>query len=68
MPLGLFPFLNFYTVTLQFRMREPQLCNVLCRVELDPKSSKAFKEKIEDEYRVNMYVDVLIAMDKNKFL
>ncbi|KAL1557397.1 Transmembrane 9 superfamily member 8 [Salvia divinorum] len=42
-----------------FRMREPQLCNVLCRVELDPKSSKAFKEKIEDEYRVNMILDNL---------
>lgn len=37
-------------------MREPQMCNVLCRVKLDAKTTKAFKEKIDDEYRVNMYV------------
>ncbi|KAH6790920.1 Endomembrane protein 70 protein family [Perilla frutescens var. frutescens] len=42
-----------------FKMREPQLCNVLCRVVLDPKSAKTFKEKIEDEYRVNMILDNL---------
>ncbi|KAL1544678.1 Transmembrane 9 superfamily member 8 [Salvia divinorum] len=42
-----------------FRMREPQLCNVLCQAELDPKTAKAFQEKIEDEYRVNMILDNL---------
>lgn len=30
------------------------MCNVLGRVMLDAKSAKAFKEKIDDEYRVNM--------------
>uniref|UniRef100_A0A7N0TCH8 Transmembrane 9 superfamily member n=1 Tax=Kalanchoe fedtschenkoi TaxID=63787 RepID=A0A7N0TCH8_KALFE len=42
-----------------FKMREPQLCNVLCRIILDAKTSKEFKEKIDDEYRVNMILDNL---------
>ena len=39
---------------LQFKMRESQLCNVVCRLKLNAKTAKKFKEKIEDEYRVNM--------------
>jgi len=35
-------------------MREPQLCNVACRLILDEKAAKEFKEMIDDEYRVNM--------------
>lgn len=35
-------------------MREPQLCNVACRLILDEKTAKEFKEMIDDEYRVNM--------------
>ncbi|KAI5676271.1 hypothetical protein M9H77_07221 [Catharanthus roseus] len=42
-----------------FKMREPQMCNVLCRVVLNAKSAKEFQEKIEDEYRVNMILDNL---------
>ncbi|GAA0158142.1 transporter [Lithospermum erythrorhizon] len=42
-----------------FRMRDPQSCAVLCRVTLDAKTAKEFKEKIEDEYRVNMILDNL---------
>ncbi|KAK9999583.1 hypothetical protein SO802_019186 [Lithocarpus litseifolius] len=42
-----------------FKMREPQMCNVLCRVTLNAKTAKAFKEKIDDEYRVNMILDNL---------
>ncbi|KAL0312120.1 UNVERIFIED_CONTAM: Transmembrane 9 superfamily member 8 [Sesamum radiatum] len=42
-----------------FRMREPQLCNVVCRLVLDAKTAKEFKDKIEDEYRVNMILDNL---------
>ncbi|KAL6578548.1 Transmembrane 9 superfamily member 8 [Orobanche minor] len=42
-----------------FKMREPQMCNVVCRLTLDSKSAKEFKEKIEDEYRVNMILDNL---------
>lgn len=42
-----------------FKMREPQMCNVVCRLTLDAKTAKAFKEKIDDEYRVNMILDNL---------
>lgn len=42
-----------------FKMREPQMCNVICRLTLDAKTAKAFKEKIDDEYRVNMILDNL---------
>ncbi|AES59111.1 putative nonaspanin (TM9SF), major facilitator superfamily domain-containing protein [Medicago truncatula] len=43
-----------------FKMREPQMCNVVCKkLKLDAKTAKAFKEKIDDEYRVNMILDNL---------
>ncbi|KAE8735906.1 Transmembrane 9 superfamily member 8 [Hibiscus syriacus] len=42
-----------------FKMREPQMCSVLCRITLDTKAVKQFKEKIDDEYRVNMILDNL---------
>ncbi|XP_043706856.1 transmembrane 9 superfamily member 8-like [Telopea speciosissima] len=42
-----------------FKMREPQMCNVVCRLTLDENSAKAFKEKIDDEYRVYMILDNL---------
>lgn len=44
---------------LQFKMREPEMCNIVCKIKLDAKTAKAFKEKINDEYRVNMYVILL---------
>ena len=31
------------------------MCSIACRITLDAKSAKEFKEKIADEYRVNMY-------------
>ncbi|KAL2655246.1 hypothetical protein AAZV13_04G055900 [Glycine max] len=34
-----------------FKMREPQMCNILCNLKLDAKTAKEFKEKISDEYR-----------------
>jgi hypothetical protein len=37
-------------------MREPQMCNIVGKIKLDAKNAKEFKEKINDEYRVNMYV------------
>ncbi len=40
-------------------MRESQLCNVVCRLKLNAKTAKKFKDKIEDEYRVNMILDNL---------
>ncbi|KAG2398883.1 Transmembrane 9 superfamily member 9 [Vigna angularis] len=42
-----------------FKMREPQMCNVVCRLILDKNSANEFKEKIDDEYRVNMILDNL---------
>ncbi|KAL3535105.1 hypothetical protein ACH5RR_003566 [Cinchona calisaya] len=42
-----------------FHMREPQMCNIVCHVVLDAKTAKEFKEKINDEYRVNMILDNL---------
>ncbi|OIW14971.1 hypothetical protein TanjilG_30690 [Lupinus angustifolius] len=42
-----------------FKMREPQMCNVVCNRKLDAKTAKEFKEKINDEYRVNMILDNL---------
>ncbi|KAL9270395.1 Transmembrane 9 superfamily member 8-like protein [Drosera capensis] len=42
-----------------FKMHEPQMCNVVCRITLNGKTAKAFKEKINDEYRVNMILDNL---------
>ncbi|KAL2534083.1 Transmembrane 9 superfamily member 7 [Abeliophyllum distichum] len=42
-----------------FNMREEQPCKVACRVRLDAKAAKNFKEKIDDEYRVNMILDNL---------
>lgn len=43
----------------EFKMREPQMCNILCRVTLDEKKAKGFKRKINDDYRVNMILDNL---------
>ncbi|KAK4757564.1 hypothetical protein SAY87_018865 [Trapa incisa] len=42
-----------------FKMREPQMCNIVCRRIFTEKTSKDFKEKIDDEYRVNMILDNL---------
>lgn len=44
-----------YMKHLQFKMREPRMCNIVCKLTLDAKTAKQFKEKISDEYRVNMY-------------
>ncbi|KAF8033752.1 hypothetical protein BT93_C0115 [Corymbia citriodora subsp. variegata] len=43
----------------EFKMREPQMCNILCQKTLNAKTAKDFKEKIDDEYRVNMILDNL---------
>lgn len=36
-------------------MRQEQPCQVVCRQKLVAEYAKNFKEKIDDEYRVNMY-------------
>lgn len=38
------------------------MCNILCNLKLDAKTAKEFKEKISDEYRVNMYVMPIIDL------
>lgn len=35
-------------------MREPRLCQIVCRTALTQEGANDFKEKIDDEYRVNM--------------
>ncbi|KAH9323305.1 hypothetical protein KI387_017944, partial [Taxus chinensis] len=42
-----------------FRMRERKYCNLVCKISLDTKFVKNFKEKIDDTYRVNMIFDNL---------
>ncbi|KAI3754504.1 hypothetical protein L1987_54288 [Smallanthus sonchifolius] len=38
----------------QFRMGVPMMCNIVCRITLDEKTTKELKEKIDDEYLANM--------------
>lgn len=40
-------------------MREDQPCKVLCRIVLGAEAGKNFKEKIDGNYRVNLYVESL---------
>ncbi|XP_010912180.2 transmembrane 9 superfamily member 8 [Elaeis guineensis] len=42
-----------------FEMREPHMCQIVCKITLNDKDAKDLKEKIEDEYRVNMVLDNL---------
>ncbi|KAJ4758129.1 Transmembrane 9 superfamily member [Rhynchospora pubera] len=42
-----------------FQMREAQMCQIVCKITLNDKEAKELKEKIEDEYRVNMILDNL---------
>ncbi|GMH16540.1 hypothetical protein Nepgr_018381 [Nepenthes gracilis] len=42
-----------------FRMREEQSCQIACKQKLNAETAKNFKEKINDEYRVNMILDNL---------
>lgn len=46
---------EFVVVSVQLKIRVDEQCKVLCRIEsLSQPQVKAFKTKIEDEYRVNM--------------
>ncbi|XP_078432050.1 transmembrane 9 superfamily member 7-like [Wolffia australiana] len=42
-----------------FKMKSDQGCNIGCRIKLSAESAKNFKEKIDEEYRVNMILDNL---------
>ncbi|XP_076921465.1 transmembrane 9 superfamily member 7-like [Bidens hawaiensis] len=38
-------------------MHEELACKVVCRIRLNAESAKSFKEKIDEQYRVNMILD-----------
>ncbi|MCO5605099.1 hypothetical protein L7F22_059278 [Adiantum nelumboides] len=43
-----------------FQMRESKLCNLVCKIDkLSAEQASKFKEKIDDDYRVNMILDNL---------
>ncbi|BAF20136.1 transmembrane 9 superfamily member 9 [Oryza sativa Japonica Group] len=42
-----------------FEMREPRLCQIVCKTALTHQEAKDFREKIDDEYRINMILDNL---------
>ncbi|KAJ4820755.1 Transmembrane 9 superfamily member [Rhynchospora pubera] len=42
-----------------FKMRRDESCKVACRIKISKEGAKNFKEKIDDEYRVNMILDNL---------
>ncbi|KAM0943422.1 putative nonaspanin (TM9SF), MFS transporter superfamily [Dioscorea sansibarensis] len=42
-----------------FEMREPKMCQIVCKITPNEKDAKDLKEKIEDEYHVNMILDNL---------
>nr|XP_010925004.1 transmembrane 9 superfamily member 7 [Elaeis guineensis] len=42
-----------------FKMGMDETCKVACRTKLTPEAAKNFKEKIDDEYRVNIILDNL---------
>nr|XP_016476103.1 PREDICTED: transmembrane 9 superfamily member 7-like isoform X2 [Nicotiana tabacum] len=49
------------------RLRETESCKVACRIKLDAVSAKNFKDKIDDDYRVNMILDNLpVAVPRRK--
>jgi hypothetical protein len=41
-------------ITMQFEMMDPRLCQIVCKVVLSQDDAKDLKEKIDDEYHVNM--------------
>ncbi|KAK1289564.1 hypothetical protein QJS10_CPB18g00755 [Acorus calamus] len=50
-----------------FKMRTDESCKVACRKTLSAESAKNFKEKIDDDYRVNMILDNLpVAVNRLK--
>ncbi|KAL6603074.1 hypothetical protein ACP70R_043435 [Stipagrostis hirtigluma subsp. patula] len=43
----------------EFEMMEPKLCQIVCKIVLSQEGANDLKEKINDEYRVNMVLDNL---------
>jgi hypothetical protein len=50
-----FDYVRFFVSHTQFKMRRDESCKVVCRTKPSQEAVKNFKEKIDDEYRVNMY-------------
>ncbi|GJM97840.1 hypothetical protein PR202_ga14796 [Eleusine coracana subsp. coracana] len=46
-------------ISMQFEMVEAKRCQIVCKIVLSEEGAKDLKEKIEDEYRVNMILDSL---------
>ncbi|KAJ8564465.1 hypothetical protein K7X08_000925 [Anisodus acutangulus] len=50
-----------------FMMRKTESCKVACRIQLDVESAKNFKDKIAEDYLVNMILDNLpVAVPRQK--
>ena len=53
----------------QLRMREDKICNFACRIDnLDPDIANKFREKINEDYRVNMYAYYYISIASPKLI
>ena len=39
---------------MQFEMTEPKLCQIVCKIAPNQDEARDLKEKIDDEYRINM--------------
>ncbi|KAH7858857.1 hypothetical protein Vadar_028816 [Vaccinium darrowii] len=50
-----------------FNMMEEQPCTILCALDLDAKYANDFKEKIADEYRVNLILDNLPVVVRRNY-
>lgn len=49
-------YVSWYALcALQFKMRVPEQCNVVCRKVLTKEEAGLFKDRIDDDYRVFMY-------------
>ncbi|XP_051204160.1 transmembrane 9 superfamily member 10 [Lolium perenne] len=42
-----------------FEMREPRMCQIVCKTSFTQEGAKDVKEKIDDDYRINMILDNL---------
>ncbi|GJN38969.1 hypothetical protein PR202_gb28055 [Eleusine coracana subsp. coracana] len=51
-----------------FEMMEPRMCQIVCKFVLTEGDAKDLKEKIDDEYRINMILDNLPLVEPIKRL
>lgn len=43
---------------MQFEMMEPKLCQIVCKSTPNEDEAKDLKDKIDDEYRINMWENI----------